>query len=739
LVNPNGIIFGENAQLDVGGSFIATTANSIQFEDGADFIASDAESEPILTVSVPIGLQLDGDSGAITVNGNGNQITPDFSSTPTEIETINGARGLSIAPEKTLALIGGDINVSGGTINVNNGRIEIGSVNSGSVSFQPIKNGFSFNFDDVVDYQNIALDHLSSLNASGSDRGDIFLYAANINLRDGSLILIQNQGSLSSGTLDINASDSLTLSGTSSDGNVSSVIRSEATSSGSGANINISTKQLLLRNGGRIGATTYTDADGGDIQISSTNSVQLLENTLVDQNRQGFVVSGISTIAAGDGNGGELRLSTSDLDVTSGASIQTSASRTGNSGSLTVNAKTVDISGINSNSERTTPSALTSSVNSGNAGDFKIDAVELKITNGGTLGSSTFGTGNAGNVSIDVSKSIEVSGENSGLSSRLNSSVVSLTSEAARERLGIPDVPSGRGGNVTLNTSVLNVVQKGQVSVSNEGIGDSGNLVINAEKINLSTNGSIEATSFSGVGGNIDINADRLLLDENSQITATAENNGDGGNVVINTTSLIAKKNSQVTANAFGGRGGNINIDAEGLFLFDSLSNIFSASSELGIDGEIQINTPDINFQKELEQSELEILTVEQAIAGSCLARSNRQGSFTVNNSARLPKSPESNYSDIDSTLTGISSLPATAKQPKAVEESDRQPNVSMLPAERMVKTENGRVFLVAAPYAKRLYHKGTMSEGVLKDTASHIPFRDPLGQGPKFLFCPKN
>ncbi|MGL5077642.1 MAG: filamentous hemagglutinin N-terminal domain-containing protein, partial [Waterburya sp.] len=62
LVNPNGIIFGENAQLDVGGSFIATTADSIQFEDGTEFPATGAENEPILTVSVPIGLQFEGNN-----------------------------------------------------------------------------------------------------------------------------------------------------------------------------------------------------------------------------------------------------------------------------------------------------------------------------------------------------------------------------------------------------------------------------------------------------------------------------------------------------------------------------------------------------------------------------------------------------------------------------------------------------------------------------------------------------
>ncbi|MEN9519596.1 MAG: hypothetical protein RLZZ381_2184, partial [Cyanobacteriota bacterium] len=144
--------------------------------------------------------------------------------------------------------------------------------------------------------------------------------------------------------------------------------------------------------------------------------------------------------------------------------------------------------------------------------------------------------------------------------------------------------------------------------------------------------------------------------------------------------------------------GGNLEINAEGLFLFDSRQNIFSASSELGIDGQVQINTPDLDLQKELEQSELEILTTEEAIANSCLARSNQQGSFTVNNSPGAPKSPDSNYSDTDFTLTGISSLPTTAKQPEAIESNYQPSNTSMLPAEKMVETADGRIFLVAAP-----------------------------------------
>lgn len=57
LLNPNGILFGNNARFAIGGSFIGTTAKSIRFTDGLEFSAVNLTRPPLLTISTPIGLQ----------------------------------------------------------------------------------------------------------------------------------------------------------------------------------------------------------------------------------------------------------------------------------------------------------------------------------------------------------------------------------------------------------------------------------------------------------------------------------------------------------------------------------------------------------------------------------------------------------------------------------------------------------------------------------------------------------
>jgi filamentous hemagglutinin family protein len=49
LINPAGIIFGEGARLDIGGSFYGSSTDSILFEDG-EFSATDLDNPPVLTI-----------------------------------------------------------------------------------------------------------------------------------------------------------------------------------------------------------------------------------------------------------------------------------------------------------------------------------------------------------------------------------------------------------------------------------------------------------------------------------------------------------------------------------------------------------------------------------------------------------------------------------------------------------------------------------------------------------------
>jgi len=112
-------VFGPNAALNIGGSFLATTANSINFADGSKFSATATQTTPLLTVSIPVGLQF----GA-TANPIRNR-----SRTPASATNIfNRPVGLQVQSGKTLALVGGDLTLEGGTLTAPGGQIVLASV-----------------------------------------------------------------------------------------------------------------------------------------------------------------------------------------------------------------------------------------------------------------------------------------------------------------------------------------------------------------------------------------------------------------------------------------------------------------------------------------------------------------------------------------------------------------------------------------------------------------------------------
>jgi large exoprotein involved in heme utilization and adhesion len=251
------------------------------------------------------------------------------------------------------------------------------------------------------------------------------------------------------------------------------------------------------------------------------------------------------------------------------------------------------------------------------------------------------------------------------------------------------------------------------ISVRNDGTGDAGNIQINAPFIELNS-GGVSAATTSGLGGNIQLNSQDLRLENNSNITTTAGGIGDGGNIIINTDTLVTLENSNITANAFGGRGGNITINARGVLSDRPLSETFSASSELGIDGTVTINSPETDIQKELEQLNPQLVPIEQVLAKSCLTQRNaRQGSFVSTGNGGLPVTPET---PIDEFALNDHKKPTapdrSSQQSDPIGASDDEssshrtvyissvtpwkPGDPIIPGEKLVRTDDGRLLFVA-------------------------------------------
>jgi filamentous hemagglutinin family protein len=192
LINPNGIIFGRNASLDVRGSFVASTASSLKFADGTEFSAKAPQSKPLLTVSVPIGLQFGVNPGSIL---NQSQATPDGATNSFGLPV-----GLQVQPGKSLALVGGNVTLEGGNLTTAGGRIELGSVAGiGLVSLNPTDKGWALGYDGVQNFNNIQLSQQALVDGSGEGGGNIQVQGGGITLKNNSGIFADTLGSQNGG------------------------------------------------------------------------------------------------------------------------------------------------------------------------------------------------------------------------------------------------------------------------------------------------------------------------------------------------------------------------------------------------------------------------------------------------------------------------------------------------------------------------------------------------------------
>jgi len=147
----------------------------------------------------------------------------------------------------------------------------------------------------------------------------------------------------------------------------------------------------------------------------------------------------------------------------------------------------------------------------------------------------------------------------------------------------------------------------------------------------------MEATeAVSAGGGKIVINADNLVFLNNGKITASVqEGSGDGGNLTISQPHFVVLNHSQITAQAIEGNGGNIYIKSEQFI--SSPNSLVSASSKLGLDGEVRIESPDTDMEGFLVILPEDVMEASKLMKKPC---SMRGSSFTVQKINGSPQTP---------------------------------------------------------------------------------------------------
>jgi filamentous hemagglutinin family protein len=726
LINPNGIVFGRNASLNVGGSFVASTASSLKFADGFEFSATAFSSAPLLTISVPIGLQYGANPGRIVVQGDGQglRLTSDL---------IDTTAGLRVQPNQTLALVGGDVSLEGATLKVAGGRIELGSVTgAGLVSLTPISKGFSLGYDKVQNFGNIQLSQQTAVDSSGEGGGDIQVWGKSVILTNGSQIEASTLGAEQGGNLVVNAQDSVQLIGISADSQFPTGLFISAYPSATGAagNLTINTQQLLLRDGAQVAAGTFGAGNGGNFTLTA-NNVQLIGsgsrlsaqaeegstgnagnltiNTqqLLVQDRaqvsastfgtgkggnftltaQGVQLIGSSFLTAQanpglTGNAGDLTINTQQLLVRDGAQVATGTFGTGKGGNLTLTANNVQLIGSRSGLFASTQPGST-----GNAGDLTINTQQLLVRDGALVSAGTFGAGKGGNFTL-TANNVQLIGSRSGLFAQADAD------------------STGNAGDLTINTRELLVRDGARVSVRSLGTGTAGNLTVNARSIRLDNNALLTAdTRSNSIDPNreeatITLRARDLILTRGSNITTNATgSNVIGGNININTDVLAAVESSNISANSANSRGGRVIITTQG-FILSPDSTITATGANAELNGTVQINTPDIDPTEGLIKLPASVVNTPGLVPSSCAAFADEGGSkFTVTGRGGLPPSPDDFLSG--DVVWSDTRLLATTAQPKpktpAAKPSSKPKAIAIVPATGWVINDKGEVTLISS------------------------------------------
>jgi filamentous hemagglutinin family protein len=593
LINPSGIVFGPNATVNVSGGFHAATADYLRMTDGTKFRATNP-SGSTLSAAAPAAFGfLNASPPALTVNGS--QFTVGVTTT------------LKTNPGQILDLVGGPVTITSGPITSTSlsgtaelfapsGAIQVTSVAApGEVSISATNASVS----TISNFGPVNISAGSSLEVADSrgktSGGSILIRAGTLSIAD-SFLDAANFGSGSGGQISLQAASQIALS----DG---TTVLGQAQGNGSGA------------------AITLTTAPGGAISTSGPGNVLV---------QTGNAVGAI-------GGAGVLTVTTGTLLLSAGAIFGSQSLGSGNAAPISFDANNITVQ----NSIPNSPGQILTGIRSDTKGAataalLTIDAGALSILANGEIVSNTFGTGNAGAVTVNVSGALSID----ATGARISTGIGTVASPGSRGNAGTltlnagllsiigsggllspsPDVPTsqpfaglsaetqgaGSGGGVAIDLGVAGVAMGSggviTVSTSGSGAGGSVNLASQGPLSIFGAGTGITAATFAGSSGNagsVNVTAPQITIESGGEIATTAAGSGAGGAILVSAPGALLLDGAGVagtgiTAAALAGSTGNagsVNVSASQITI-ESGGEIATSTAGAGAGGPILVSTP---------------------------------------------------------------------------------------------------------------------------------------------------
>ena len=623
LINPNGVIFGANAELKIGGAFSASTANSIKFSDGSEFSATDPQAPPsLLNVNVPLGLQYGASNPSATIVNRGNlAVGQDLVLNADNLDlqgTLQAGGNLTLQAQDTVlirdtffnrftAMAGGNLLVQG------NQSIDIFTLNYGD-------SGFGADGNLVLRSLNPIIADTNFSSAGNFTVEQLDGTANNLLSRNGGVIFANGDVSLADyygGSLHILAGGSVTLG----DIFITNTGAQDTTINPSNSTLFNANKTYADLSGFYL--TDYQATKNSDGSVKDVSPVQTL--ITIDGSTQATL-----DIRAGIdwGKLGGLPTSPTSLGIVKPAPTYTNAPTNAD---INVNG-TIRISqpnGLVLLTNQFKPNSLQGAIAIN--GDIDVSTVDT-VANGGDI--RVYGRGNI-SIGTDLSNNAIAlyTSSDSSVGDSGNGGKIFISSDAGNISLFNTKLNtysysnysnSGNGGEISLSTNSGNIILefsdlnsystvKTAPYISNAGSGGaislvskSGDIKTNDSVLDSSSNSDNGSTkdggniALSSYSGNIALNGSFLNSFSNANSGST-DYIGNGGNISLATyAGSIVLINSGLSADSFSdagiaGKGGAIsiasdvgNVDVFGSFL-DSPS--FSRSGQAGHGGDISLFT----------------------------------------------------------------------------------------------------------------------------------------------------